>query len=113
MNTRTARTWKRLVASVTSALVVALSVVVPLLDGGPGFEGPVFEADHHGSACVVVHDHTICTQVSANLALAPASPNPERLPALIPVPRSAAPESPTGTPLDGPHLPRAPPSHPS
>ena len=84
---------------------------VPLLDGDRGYSGPVFEAEHHGSSCVVVHDHTICTQVGANLALTPDSPDPDRLPAGVLDEHPVAAEGPTGVLLHGTRLPRAPPFH--
>ncbi|HZD04973.1 MAG TPA: hypothetical protein VE173_08640, partial [Longimicrobiales bacterium] len=99
------------VASLTLALMAALSVVVPMLDAGDAFRGPGIESEHHASTCVVVHDHTICTQVSANRALTTHAPPPRR-PAtelVLPDPVSAAPP-PAGR-LAGTRLPRAPPFH--
>lgn len=95
----------------TSALVVALSVVVPLLDGDRVNPGPVFEAEHHGSSCVVVHDHTICTQFSANLSLIPDAPAVRRPPTPVRMAPPSAPEGPSAVTRNGTRLPRAPPSH--
>lgn len=55
-------------APLTATVIVALSVVVPLLDGGWQSPVPVLESEHD-THCVVGHDHTICTQATANRAL--------------------------------------------
>lgn len=109
MDTHSSRPWRRLVAALTTALVVALGVVVPLLDGDRALVGAALEAEHHDS-CVVVHDHTICTQVGANLALIAETPSPRRLPVPVHAERPPTPDGPAAGEADGIRLPRAPPS---
>lgn len=109
MDTHSSRPWRRLVAALTTFLVVALGAVVPLLDGDRARVGAALEAEHHGS-CVVVHDHTICTQIGANLALIPETPGPRRLPVPVHAERPPVADGPSAVELDGTHLPRAPPS---
>lgn len=111
MNTQLVSLRGRLTASLTLALLTALSVAVPMLDAGDGFQGPGIEAEHHASTCVVVHHHTICTQAGANRALTTHAPAPRRTASELvlpdPVPVGAAPASHS----IGSSLPRAPPFH--
>ncbi|MGD2069872.1 MAG: hypothetical protein PVI57_14470 [Gemmatimonadota bacterium] len=60
---------RRLLASILVTILVTLSVAVPAMDGRDYGSGPVFESEHDASACVVGHDHTICTQAGAGRAL--------------------------------------------
>ena len=53
-------------------LMLTLSVAIPTLERSELANGPVAESEHDPGACPTGHDHTICTQVGANLA-APAS----------------------------------------
>jgi hypothetical protein len=57
------------------ALLLQLGVVVPLLERTDAFTGPQVESEHGSDHCPTPHDHTICTQVGANQAVAivPAS----------------------------------------
>lgn len=65
------RSLRHVLAPYLAALVVTVGVVVPLLDTGRAVHGPVVESEHQPGTCMVgVHDHTICTQVGANHALA-------------------------------------------
>ena len=98
----------RRVAFATSALMVALSVAVPLMDGSDSFAGPTVEAEHHGSACVL-HDHTLCTQVGANLSLVVEVLPARRPPPAIPLPEPVTSRSYSGPPLAKTHPARAPP----
>lgn len=98
-------------AVVTSAVVLALSVVVPTLDSGADFAGPGIESEHHASTCVVVHDHTICTQVSANRALTTHAAAPRRAAAELVLPDPAPTRTPSDSRRAGTRLPRAPPFH--
>lgn len=66
-------TGRKLPALILPPLLLAIGVVVPLLDRDLYDRGPVLEAEHSPSACVVAHDHTICTQVGAS-RWAPAKP---------------------------------------
>lgn len=109
MKTHSLATWKGLTASVTSAVLVALSVVVPLLDGERGLDGPVFESEHHTPSCVVGHHHTVCTQFGANLALTPVAPAPVRSLLRVRPLLPPRPADPATRPLDQARLPRAPP----
>ncbi len=52
-----------------TALLLMVSVVVPMLDGGEFSHEAAFESEHSAASCLRGHDHTICTQVSANLLL--------------------------------------------
>ena len=51
-------------------LTLASSVAVPLLDRGGMVTTPTAESEHDPSRCAPRHDHRVCTQVGANLALA-------------------------------------------
>ncbi len=59
-------TTKALSALLTGVLL-AVSVLVPMLDGESASRTPALETEHHAATCVTGHDHTICTQVGANL----------------------------------------------
>ena len=61
-------TLRRLLAPATATALVALSVLVPMLDAAGGDARPTLETEHD-TRCVIGHDHTICTQTSANRAL--------------------------------------------
>lgn len=52
-----------------SLLMLTLSVVVPVLERGSIFDRPVVEREHNPGDCPSGHDHTVCTQVGANLSL--------------------------------------------
>ena len=56
-----------------STLTLALSVAVPLLEPSEVTFDPVAESQHDPAACTPAHDHTVCTQVGANLALVGAA----------------------------------------
>lgn len=49
--------------------MLALGVAVPVLEQGSFFHHPVAESAHDAGECPSGHDHTICTQVGANLAI--------------------------------------------
>lgn len=49
--------------------MLTLSVAVPILEQGSLFHHPVAESAHEPGECPSGHDHTICTQVGANLAV--------------------------------------------
>lgn len=59
-----------------SALIVALSVAVPMMERADLSHAPVVESEHDPGRCAPSHDHTICTQAGANLAT--PAPTPER-----------------------------------
>ena len=52
-----------------SMLVLTLSVAVPVLERGSVFDHPIVEREHNPGDCPSGHDHTVCTQVGANLSL--------------------------------------------
>ena len=95
-------------ALITSALMVALSVAVPFMDGSDSVAGPTMEAGHHGSVCTL-HDHTLCTQVGANLALVVETLPAGRLPSVIPLPEAVPSRADAGRLLAETHPARAPP----
>jgi hypothetical protein len=60
------------VSAALAALLVALSVAVPMLDRADAGSGPVVEGEHHPGTCPPAHDHTVCTQFGGNLPLVSA-----------------------------------------
>ena len=52
-----------------SALIVALSVAVPVMGRGDLSRGNAVESQHDPVNCAPAHNHTLCTQVGANHAL--------------------------------------------
>lgn len=52
-----------------SLLMLTLSVAVPVLEQGTLLHQPVVESEHAPGDCPSGHDHTVCTQVGANLAV--------------------------------------------
>ena len=50
------------------ALMLALSVAVPALEREEIAHETVVESEHNPGTCPTAHDHTVCTQVSANLS---------------------------------------------
>lgn len=66
--------------SIVLLVVVATAgVAIPVMDRDLGSRGPVLEASHEPGACVVLHDHTLCTHFGAN-RWAPAPAPAPRLP---------------------------------
>jgi hypothetical protein len=57
-----------------TALLLIVSVVVPALDRGGLSNETVLESEHSAASCLRGHDHTICTQVEANLLVASTPP---------------------------------------
>lgn len=51
-----------------SALVLLMSVVVPLIERGEWALDTAVESQHNAATCVPGHDHRLCTQVGANVA---------------------------------------------
>lgn len=102
-------TLRRLLASALVTIFVALSVAVPVMDARGYGSGPVIESEHDASACVVGHDHTICSQARAGRALPTLGyePHPPGL-ALWTVRRAPVRAVRDRLPLPGPHS-RAPP----
>lgn len=61
---------RRYISIGMSALMLTLSVAIPLIERADLVTDPVLESEHNPSTCPRAHDHTVCTQVGANLALA-------------------------------------------
>ena len=51
-----------------AALVLTLSVAVPALERAEFAHEPAVEFEHDPARCPGAHDHTVCTQVGANLS---------------------------------------------
>tara|TARA_B100000809_G_scaffold260695_1_gene308116 strand:+ start:3514 stop:3846 length:333 start_codon:yes stop_codon:yes gene_type:complete len=51
-----------------SAVMLVIWISVPLLERADLVNEPVVESEHNPSTCPPAHDHTVCTQVVANLA---------------------------------------------
>lgn len=51
-----------------AALMLSLSVAVPVLERADLVHAPVAESQHAPGSCPSAHDHTVCTQVGANLS---------------------------------------------
>ena len=51
-----------------SAVMLVIWISVPLLERSDLVNEPVVESEHNPSTCPPAHDHTVCTQVVANLA---------------------------------------------
>ena len=63
------RKWIRQAVSVgLSAVMLVIWISVPLLERADLVNEPVVESEHNPSTCPPAHDHTVCTQVVANLA---------------------------------------------
>lgn len=60
---------RRAFAAWLSVLVLVLSAVVPILERADLDHHERWESEHAPGACTPAHDHTICTQVGANLSL--------------------------------------------
>jgi hypothetical protein len=69
---------RRTIAAGFAALMVCQSVAVPLLDRAERLGGPVLESEHSASSCVKGHDHTVCTQFSANHQIPSEAPRHSR-----------------------------------
>jgi hypothetical protein len=55
-----------------SALLLTLSIAVPALERAEFVHQSVIESEHDPAHCPPTHDHTVCTQVGANLSLTAA-----------------------------------------
>lgn len=69
MNTRT-DIGRRCVATALAALILSLSVAVPLMERGDLSSGSAVESGHDPARCGQGHDHRICTQIGGHRALA-------------------------------------------
>lgn len=52
-----------------SLIMLTLSVAVPVLEQDALFAQPIVENEHSPGECPSGHDHTICAQVGANIAI--------------------------------------------
>ena len=85
------RKWRGPVSVPTALLMLALGVTLPILERADLSASPVVESEHEPGSCPAPHDHTVCTQVSANHA-APSG----AVRALAAYARSAEPAAPGG-----------------
>jgi hypothetical protein len=92
-----------------SLLMLTLSVAVPVLERGSFFDRPIVEREHNPGDCPSGHDHTVCTQVGANLSLEAASILTELGSAVVTVSPLAAKRVYATGPVDGERHSRAPP----
>lgn len=63
------RTVRQVLGTCLWALLVALSVAVPVLERADLGRGTAFESQHDPATCSPGHNHTLCTQVGASHAL--------------------------------------------
>ena len=61
------RRTRRILGPLLGAAVLSTSLLVPLLDRTAAVPDAALETEHHAATCLAGHDHTICTQVGANL----------------------------------------------
>ena len=63
------RRIRQVLGTCVSALIVMLSVAVPVLERSDVGRGTAFESQHDPATCAPGHNHTLCTQVGASHAL--------------------------------------------
>jgi len=91
------------------ALTFFTSVATPLLERDAFAGGATVESEHDPKACTPRHDHRVCTQVGANLALAASAQGHHVAHVLVDVASPTGPRYSTAKPLlEGPPS-RAPP----
>jgi hypothetical protein len=91
-------------------LTLASTVAMPLLERDAFSGGATVESEHDPTACAPTHDHRLCTQVGANLALVASTQDHHVAHVLVHVAAPAGPRSSSAKPLlEGPPS-RAPPS---
>ena len=91
------------------ALILGSSLAVPLLERGGFFAHATLESEHDPTTCAHPHDHRVCSQIGANLALASNTHDHRLAHVLVDVGPPDRPRSTTAKPLlEGPP-PRAPP----
>ena len=100
---------RRCLATALAAVMLTLSIVMPVLDRADITAEPVAESEHVPAECLQGHDHWICTLVGANHAAAASASSGHQQQRLHPLasltPRLAAVQA---TILQGPPS-RAPP----
>lgn len=67
--TRSGSRTRGLLGLVLCAVTTATSVVAPLMERGGFLSHTAVESEHDPARCASPHDHRICTQVGANMAL--------------------------------------------
>jgi len=98
------------VAPLLTGVVLATTVAVPLLDRDYASSSPGLETKHHPGVCHMGHDHRICVQVQANLALATARELPDLTSHVFRVPPVPAARSVHAVPAVFTYSSRAPPA---
>lgn len=68
------RPFWRIFAPLLAAVCFTSTVVPQLLDAADANHGPVLESKHDAATCPRGHDHTLCTQVGANLGVTTETP---------------------------------------
>lgn len=61
--------FRTILSAGIALLMLTLGMAVPVLEQDSIFHRPVVESEHNPGECPSGHDHTICTQVGANLAI--------------------------------------------
>lgn len=59
---------RRIVSTVLAALMLTLSVAVPLMERADVVVGTLAVESHHTAQCPHGHDHRLCTQIGANFS---------------------------------------------
>ena len=72
---RESKISRRCLATALAALMLTLSVVMPVLDRADIAPEPVAESGHVPAECLQGHDHSICTLVGANHSAASVASN--------------------------------------
>ena len=67
-----------------TALMLLLSVAIPMLDSADFGTEPVVESQHDPASCAPAHDHTLCTPVGSSQALLAKAP--KRAPVFVVTP---------------------------
>ena len=85
------REWmfvRKLVSIGLSATMLTIWISAPLLEQVDLVHDPIVESEHNPSTCPPAHDHTVCTQVVANLAALSGGVEKKQLDILVRVPDS-------------------------
>jgi len=73
--TSSRRSWNAAVSGPLSALLLVLSVAVPVLERSDITHETVVESEHDPGSCPTPHDHTVCTQVGSNQSASGSAPS--------------------------------------
>lgn len=103
------RRARGVLAPLLGAALLSASLLVPLLDRTATIPDAALETEHHAATCLAGHDHTICTQVGANLPAPGSGHATGEDDGRDPLPANGADSDEPGRTPAGPHLPRAPP----